>query len=176
MKTILLFTLFISSAHSFSKELNLPTPAHVDVKRYLGKWYAITSLPQFFTRNCVAQTAEYGAIDEQTISVLNTCIEKDGTSNIKGKAAIVNKTTNAELEVSFYNFFTKLFGVKGDYTILELDSNYKYVMVGSKNRKSLWIMSRTTSIPDLINQSYIQKAKSLGFDVEDLEDSKFSKP
>lgn len=153
---------------------SLPTASYVEVERYVGKWYAITSLPQFFSKSCVAQTAEYEIASENSISVLNTCIKKRGkTTTINGTATVVNAATNAELEVVFDNFFTRLFKVKGDYTIIKLDPNYEYVMIGSKDRKSLWIMSRETTMPKNILQKYVDFAAANGFDVTKLVDSKF---
>jgi apolipoprotein D and lipocalin family protein len=161
---------------SFSLALEaqvLRTESHVNVEEYVGKWYALKSLPQFFTRKCEAQTAEYKVIDEKTISVLNTCLEHKGQTTIKGKAVVKNLNTNAELIVTFDNFFTRLFRVKGDYNIIKLDPNYLYVLVGSKDRKSLWIMSRTMSMPEEIMDEYVQIAKEEGFSVNKLIDSKF---
>jgi apolipoprotein D and lipocalin family protein len=172
MKLVLLLS-FIFVMPTFANE-SLPTPSHVDVKEYLGKWYAITSLPQFFTRNCVAQTAEYGVNDEKSITVLNTCIKKDGsTKTIEGLAKIINPKTNAELIVTFNNFWTKLFKVKGDYTIIKLDPTYSTVLVGSKNRKSLWILSRTPYLSEDVKAEYLDFAKKLKFDTVKLVDSKF---
>lgn len=153
---------------------SLPTASHVEVERYVGKWYAITSLPQFFSKSCVAQTAEYEIKTENSISVLNTCIKKNGsTTTITGTATVVNPRTNAELEVVFDNFFTRIFRVKGDYTIIKLDPDYEYVMVGSKDRKSLWIMSRETTMPSAILRQYVNFAAANGFDVSKLVNSKF---
>lgn len=152
---------------------DLPTADHVDINRYLGRWYTITSLPQFFTRNCVGQTAEYGLINEQTISVLNTCLKKKGTSTIRGEAVVVNTETNAELIVKFDSFFTRLFRVKGDYTIIRLDPQYRYVLVGDKKRKSMWVLSRTKTMPEEDLADYIKTAKELEFPVDRLVPSKY---
>ena len=152
----------------------LPTASYVDVGRYIGKWYAISSLPQFFSKDCIAQTADYEVIDEKKISVLNTCFKKHGKkTTIKGQAVVVNPKTNAELIVTFNNFFTRLFRVKGDYTIVKLDENYDYVMVGTKDRKSLWIMSRRPEMPQEVLNEYSDLAQSLGFDTDKLVLSKF---
>jgi apolipoprotein D and lipocalin family protein len=152
----------------------LPTAEHVDVNQYIGKWYAVTSLPQFFTRKCVAQTADYAIKSANSISVLNTCIKKNGsTKTISGQAVIVNTQTNAELEVTFNNFWTKLFRVKGDYTIIKLDESYSTVLVGSRDRKSLWILSRTPYINEDVKNEYVAFAKAAGFETSKLIDSKF---
>jgi apolipoprotein D and lipocalin family protein len=147
----------------------LRTAEFVDVKCYVGKWYTISALPQFFTRNCNGQTAEYEIINDESISVLNTCLKKKGNSTIKGKAVVKNKKTNAELIVTFDSFFTRLFRVKGDYTIIRLDEDYRYALVGSKDRKSLWILSRQPFMPEDVIQDYETTASEEGFEVSRLQ-------
>ena len=156
-----------------SKPSPLPTAKSVDIERYVGKWYAISSLPQTFTRKCLAQTAEYGILNVQTISVLNTCILENKKKTISGEAVVVNSDTNAELEVTFDNFFTRLFRVKGDYTIIKLDEDYRYVLVGSKDRESLWILARKTSMPQEAYNNYVEFAKTNNFPVDKLRKSEF---
>lgn len=169
----LLFILLFVSCTSVAGGRDLPTADFVDIERYLGRWYAVASLPQFFTRNCVGQTADYGAVNSQTISVLNTCLKEKGKSTIKGEAVVKNAQTNAELIVTFDSFFTRLFRVKGDYTIIRLDPEYRYVLVGSKDRKSLWVLSRTTVMPESELNTYLSEAKELGFPVKKIVRSKF---
>ena len=172
MKKFLIFLGILGSNLALAG--SLPTASYVEVERYVGKWNSITSIPQFFSKSCLAQTAEYEILTENSISVLNTCYKKGGkVTTITGKAVVVNPRTNAELEVTFDNFFTRLFKVKGDYTIIKLDPNYEYVMIGSKDRKTLWIMSRETTMPKNILQKYVDFAAANGFDVTKLVDSKF---
>lgn len=166
---LLLVSLFTSALYAQT----LSTASYVDIGRYVGRWYAIKSLPQFFTRNCLGQTADYEILTEKSISVVNTCLKGKGTTNIQGKAVVVNSRTNAELEVTFNNFFTRLFRVKGDYTIIKLDENYEYVMVGSKDRKSLWIMSRRPEMPAEVINEYVEFARQEGFPVKNLVTSEF---
>lgn len=172
MKTLFLLVFLVGCSNSEASKL--PTERNVDVSRFVGKWYAHYSLPQFFTRNCEAQTAEYEVINEKTISVLNTCLKEKGEETIKGQAVVTNPGDNSELVVTFNNFFTRLFRVKGDYNIIKLDKDYEVVLVGSKNRKSLWIMSRSEQelSPDVKN-AYFQMAKDTGFDTKKLVKSKF---
>lgn len=174
MKLLLSLSLLCSLSFSVSAKESLPTAEYVDVKEYVGKWYAITALPQFFTRKCEAQTAEYAIKSANSITVLNTCIKKNGaTQTIEGQAVIANSKTNAELIVTFNNFWTNLFKVKGDYTIIKLDESYSTVLVGSKDRKSLWILSRTPYLDDATKNEYLNYAKSLKFDTSKVVDSKF---
>ena len=174
MKSILLsFALMMSCSLFTSAHTELPTASKVEVQRYVGKWNAIAALPQFFTRKCEAQTAEYEIIGEGEISVLNICLKKKGETTIEGQAKVVDTQTNAKLEVTFNNFWTRLFRVKGDYIIIKLDESYEYVLVGSTNRKSLWIMSREETMPKEVYNDYVKVAQALGFNTSKLVVSKF---
>lgn len=166
--------LFLAITMNACAHAKLPTVSHVNVEEYVGKWYAIWSLPQIYTRSCVAQTAEYKILDASSISVFNTCIKKDGSlKTIEGKAVVANPATNAELMVTFDNFWTKLFRVKGEYNILKLDESYSTVLVGSSNLKTLWILSRTPYLSEEVKNEYFAYAKQLGFDTSALVESKF---
>lgn len=170
----LFFSLGVLITLNVSAGETLPTADYVNIKEYVGKWYSITALPQFFTRKCAAQTADYAIKDTKSISVLNTCIRENGKSDtISGQAVVINPKTNAELIVTFNSFWTRLFNVKGDYTIIKLDEAYSTVLIGSKDRKSLWIMSRTPYLNEDVKAEYVNYAKSLHFDTSKLVDSKF---
>lgn len=174
MKTIFFVVMLVVSLSACASNSSpLPTASSVDIERYIGKWYAISSLPQFFTRDCKGQEADYNIINSQSISVLNTCLKKNKKTTISGQAVVTNAATNAELEVTFNNFFTRLFRVRGEYIIIKLDKDYRYVLVGSNDRKSLWILARETSMPEVTYNSYVEFAKANGFNVSKLVKSQF---
>lgn len=179
MQTILKFISVLLLTFSFQEivkahEAPLPTVKNVDIGRFIGKWYAVSALSQRFTRDCLGQTAEYSIRSANSINVLNTCLKKNNkVETIKGKAVVANPETNAELIVTFDNFFTRLFRVKGDYNVVRLDDSYENLIVGSKDRKSLWIMSRTPNMDESVYAEYVAYAKSLGFETSKLVISKF---
>ena len=172
-RLVMLFGLFLSLG-VLANSSPLPVESDVDVTSFVGKWYTISSLPQFFTRKCVGQSAEYGIINEKTISVHNVCYKESGkTKDIFGKGVIEDAPNNARLTITFDSFWTKLFRVKGDYNIIKLSEGYDSVMVGSSNRKSLWIMSRTPALDPVTLQDYKTLARTLGFSTEKLRESKY---
>ena len=172
MNKIFLILVLILSSNLYAGELY--TEKNVDISQYVGKWYSHYALPQTFTRKCLAQAAEYEIINEKTISVHNICFKKKGTQAISGQAVVQNPGDNSKLTVTFNNFFTRLFRVKGDYNIIKLDSNYEFVLIGSKDRKSLWLMSRSeVEVPGYIKESYLSFAREQGFNTDKLVKSKF---
>ncbi len=48
------------------------TVSYVDLNRYLGLWYEISSNPTFFNEGLVGTTAEYSLNSDGTIKVVNT--------------------------------------------------------------------------------------------------------
>lgn len=173
MKNFLIVFILAFSCQTYSKG-SIATSDYVDINQFVGKWYAIASLPQRFTRNCLYQSAEYDIVDSSSISVLNTCYrENRSNQTIDGKAVIKNFQTNAQLDVKFDRWWARLFNIKGDYNIIKIDQEYQYLLVGSRDRKSLWIMARVKSIPEDVYQAYLEKAKELNFDIDKLVLSKF---
>ena len=142
--------------------LSLEVVSHVELEKYLGKWYEIAHLPAKFEEGCDETTATYTLLKDGSISVLNQSIKNGKVKQAKGKAKVVDKNSNAKLKVTFFWPFY------GDYWILKLGNNYEYSIVGTPNRKYLWILSRTPQMDDKLYSKLIEYAKSKGFDVNKL--------
>ncbi len=137
-------------------------PFENDLEKYLGKWYEIAHLPARFQEGCSETTATYALMDNGTISVLNECKINGKIKKAKGKAKVVDKATGAKLKVTFFWPFY------GDYWILRLGNNYEYSVVGTPDRKYLWILSRTPQINSELLSELIDFAKSKGFETSKL--------
>jgi len=132
------------------------TVSSVDLQEYIGTWYEIAAIPQFFERKCVGNTtAEYALTPKNQVSVVNSCETKSGKLSIaEGRAKIVDPTTNAKLKVTFVYFLGWRYLFGGDYWILALGDRYSYAVVGSPNRKYAWILSRTPELaPSLLAEA-----------------------
>lgn len=139
--------------------LSLDVVPHVELEKYLGKWYEIARLPAKFQEGCDETTATYTLLKDGNISVLNQCTKNGKMKQAKGKAKIVDKNSNAKLKVTFFWPFY------GDYWIIKLGNEYNYSVVGTPDRKYLWILSRTPQMNDKLYSQLIEYAKSKGFDV-----------
>jgi apolipoprotein D and lipocalin family protein len=140
----------------------LETVAHVDLGRYVGAWYEIASFPQSFQRGCMATSATYTARDDGDVDIVNRCRKDslDGPEKVaKGRARVVDKASNAKLEVSFFRPFW------GDYWIIDLGREYDYAVVGHPSRDYLWILARTTSLRPELYDAITRKLTARGYDV-----------
>ena len=135
---------------------------HVDVSRYLGKWYEIARYPHSFEENCYAVTADYKLLDDGSIRVTNRCREGGLDGKLKeavGKAYIADSQTNAKLEVTFFWPFY------GDYWIIDLAEDYQYAVVSEPDRQYLWILSRAPTMDTPLYEQLTAKLKNNGYDL-----------
>ncbi len=145
----------------------LQTVPHVDLNRYLGKWYDIAHYPQSFQKGCSCTSAEYSLNNDGSILVVNTC-NKDGKKKVsKGKAKVKDKATNAKLSVTFFWPFA------GKYWIIDLAPDYSYAVVGHPNRNYLWILSRGKEMDAKIYQDILSRIQAKGYDLTKIEKTTF---
>jgi apolipoprotein D and lipocalin family protein len=148
-----------------------PTAATVDLKRYTGRWHELARLPMAFQKADEAAIAEYGSNADGTVSVHNIAIRPDGTQHdIRGYAKVLNPPENTKLAVRFSTWFGPLIPVpkEGNYWVLHVDDDYQEAIVGTPDRKYLWLLARTATIPEARYAALVARAKALGFDVSRL--------
>jgi apolipoprotein D and lipocalin family protein len=162
--------LTIGFAHS-AENLEPKTVGSVDLKRYQGTWYELARLPMYFQRNCAQSEAHYGLKDDGNVSVLNRCRDKDGQwQEINGTASPQEAGKTDRLWVVFDNWFSRLLpGItKGAYWVLYIDDGYKTAVVGTPDRKYLWLLSRTAHVSETTRQELLSKAQQQGYDTTKL--------
>jgi len=135
---------------------------HVELEKYLGKWYEIAHLPFRFEDGCTDITATYSLSKDGNISVLNECLKDGKLKQAKGKAKVVDNATGAKLKVTFFWPFS------ADYWIINVGNGYDYAVVGTPNRKYLWILNRTPQMSDELYSQLIEFVKTRGFDVNNI--------
>jgi len=140
----ILMILSLNNSIYSQEEINEPVPVDfVNLNRYTGLWYEVAKIPNSFQDHCEANAkAFYKLLEDGTIEVINSCKEKDGsTDTAEGIAQVVDTVSNSKLEVSF----VRIFGINlfwGDYWILGLGNDYEYALVGTPSRKYGWILCR----------------------------------
>lgn len=143
----------------------LQTVDHVDIERYLGRWFEIARYDHGFERGCTGVTADYALRDDGLIDVTNTCYQGglDGEAETaNGRARIADSNTNAQLEVSFFGPFW------GDYWIIDLDEDYAWAVVSEPEGRYLWILSREPQMDPGTLQSRLDWLEAEGFDTSML--------
>ena len=159
-------SMFMLSAATLAESPPLEVVKYVDLDRYLGTWFEIASYPAWFAKNCTGVTADYSPREGGGITVVNRCFKRtlDGPlKEARGRARVVDLETNAKLKVSFFGPFW------GDYWILELDPEYRWVVVGEPKRKYLWILSRTPKLDEVTLDGILSRLPEKGYSVDRLQ-------
>jgi apolipoprotein D and lipocalin family protein len=149
----------------------LQTVEKVDLSRYSGKWFEIARFPQWFQSNCISATAEYSRNPDGSIKVLNTCIRKDHTTRSVTGSALPVDATASRLKVKFTDsWVSKLIPIPddGNYWIIEITPGYKEAIVGTPDRKFLWLLSRSPEISQRTMHHLKNTAAKQGFDTTKL--------
>jgi len=158
-------SVMISCTHVKDTVPPLQVVQYVDLNRYTGIWYEIARYPHKFQTGCAGSRATYTLRDDGKLSVLNECYEESDKSKLrsaKGKAWVVDKSTNAKLKVSFFWPFS------GAYWIIDIGSDYEYAVIGHPDRQYLWILSRTQVMDESVYESILNRLKDQHYDTSRL--------
>jgi apolipoprotein D and lipocalin family protein len=160
---LILISMMIYSPSYSQKEPSVVSS--VDIKRYMGTWYEIARMPNFFERKLKCVSATYTLLSDGKITVLNKgnyISDPERTSTADGVAWVPDKSSPAKLKVRFFWPFS------GDYWIMYLDENYRYVLVGDPALKYLWILAREKTMDKATYNMLLQKAVDEGYDIKSI--------
>jgi apolipoprotein D and lipocalin family protein len=163
LRRVTLFAvLAVISKLACAEDQPLKTVGHVDLGSYQGKWYEIGRLPLSWENKCASDvTASYYLKGDGGVAVLNSCRKADGKlTESRGSAERRSgDLSGAKLRVTFF------WPIAADYWVLQLDPSYQWALVGTPNRKYLWILSRMKTLDQSMIAQLLHAAKSDGFDV-----------
>lgn len=131
---------------------------------YLGTWYEVARLDHRFERGLTDVQAVYTQPSPGQVAVLNRGYDPAAGTwrEARGRARLVGDPSVGHLKVSFFGPFY------GAYVILALDADYQHALVSGPNRDYLWLLSRQPTMPADVYQAYVDRARSLGFPVDQL--------
>ena len=178
MKRILFLSLSALLAACASSNADLATQQDVDLNKYMGTWYEQARLPNSFQRECAGDVqANYVMEADKTITVTNRCQGVDGKEQEaigQGRlSSSMEPADSAILEVRFAPKWLSWFPmVWGDYWIMKLEGDYQYSLVGTPDRKYLWVLSREKLADPQVVSDLLDYAAAQGFSVEKVVSTK----
>jgi len=123
--------------------------AKVDVAQYLGVWHQIAAIPAWYESACQTNvTATYTLNPDGTIRVANRCFNPLGQVRSTGRARIVDRTTDAQLQVAFFQLAGQwaYLGAAPNYVIIGLDLSYGWAVVGDPLHQSAFVLARAAAL------------------------------
>ncbi len=146
----------------------------VDLPRFMGPWYVIASiplhvplLPMFSEKGAHNGVETYTLEPDGTIATTYTFRRDsfDGPERVfTPRARVANPPVNSEWKMKFGWYVPE-----ADYLILYLDPGYQRTVIGVPDRKYVWIMSRTPTMPEPEYSQLLGSLRSSGYDTDRIE-------
>ncbi len=140
----------------------LSPPPTVDLKSYLGTWYEVGSVKQFFSIGLVNTKAVYSPNPDGSIKVQNSgnyFVDNGPQSTIEGAALPVDPSNN-KLNVTFFG--KPKANPPGNYWIVDLDPNYQWAIVSDRTGLSGFLLTRDQTVSDAFYQELLNRAALYG--------------
>lgn len=145
---------------SRAQSVDNSTVKTLDLNSYLGTWYELARFDHSFERGLQEVMTFYELREDGKIDVINSGIKNGKYKVAYGKAKLTDEA--GVLRVSFFGPFYS------DYRVLMLDDDYEYALVGGKNDKYLWILSRNPELEDEDYDKILTEASRRGYDISRL--------
>jgi apolipoprotein D and lipocalin family protein len=139
----------------------MPTVPHVDLPRFMGRWYVIASIPTRIERGAHNAVESYTLAPDGTIRTTFTFRAGafDGVlKTYHPRGFVLDHDSNALWGMRF------IWPVKADYRIIYLSEDYSQTVIGRRKRDYVWIMARTPQVPDAAYARLVRVVAHNGYD------------
>lgn len=146
----------------------IPPVSHVDLPRYVGRWYVIAAIPTRFERNDFNPVETYRLERSGEIYTQFQFLQGGFRGSLKAihsMATIVPGTGNAEWKVHLF------WPLRAQYIVAWLAPDYSRVIVARDARDYVWIMARAPQVPDREYEDMLARTRALGYDVAKIRKS-----
>jgi apolipoprotein D and lipocalin family protein len=140
----------------------MPVVGSVDLKRFMGDWYVIASIPTFIEASAHNAVESYRLADDGTVETTFSFNKGsfDGPLKVyKPRGFIVDKTSNAVWGMQF------IWPIKAEYLITYLADDYSQTVISRSKRDYVWVMARTPTVSDEDYRRLADFVKNLGYDI-----------
>lgn len=164
LPAVLLMTIFSACS---TKTPTIRMADQVDIPRFMGDWYVIGNVPTSIEEGIWNAKESYELNEDGTVATTFS-FNKDSADGEfkeytpKGFIREDDFPSNAVWGMQF------IWPVKAEYVIMHVDDDYTETMIGRSKRDYLWIMSRTTDMPEERLEALIDIAVEEGYAREDI--------
>jgi len=131
----------------------MDTVNNIDIPRFMGKWYVISTIPNFVERGCENAYDIYTLNPDGTIDVLYSAIKGGEEFTVQQNGEIIDKVNNSTWKMRFTKPYIPFY--RAPYEVIILDDEYDYMVVGYPDNEYGWIMSRANHMDEKIYQEIV---------------------
>ena len=137
----------------------------VDLQRFMGDWYVIAAIPTRFEKNAYNPMDHYVLEKDGSIATTYT-FNADG---FDGKAKAYHSTGYVMSPGDSIWGQQYIWPFKADYRISYVSKDYTQTVITREKRDYVWIMARTSTIPDADYRSLVKLVAEQGYDTSLLQ-------
>lgn len=138
----------------------------VDLPRFMGDWYVISSIPTFLEKGAHNAIESYRLAPDGSIETTFTFRAGgfDGEEKrYTPRGFVVDQESNAVWGMQF------IWPIKADFRVVYLAPDYSQTVIGREKRDYVWIMARTPSIPEADYRRILVFLAERGYDVSRIQ-------
>ncbi len=168
MKTLIVATLCAAMASITALAAAaepIPTVKHVDLQRFMGRWYVIASIPTRMEREGYNAVEHYTLEDNGEVCTrfrLRQGGFRQPVKQISSTGEVRDGTGNAQWSIKLY-WLLHL-----QYKVAWLSDDYQQVIVARDKRDHVWFMARNPQVSDADYQAMLQRVAAMGYDTSKL--------
>jgi apolipoprotein D and lipocalin family protein len=158
-----LLALLFASLHVAPAQSVTAVPK-LDADRFMTTWYEIERYPIKFQRHCVSDQMMLYALGDKprTFLIVTSCMIGDGNSNSWNAKGKLDPSGGGKMKVS------RIWPFKAQYWLLAAGPDYEWALLGSPDRKLLWVLARSKTLAPGVLTGIEAKAAAQGFDTAKL--------
>jgi apolipoprotein D and lipocalin family protein len=143
----------------------MPTARHVDLERFMGRWYVIANIPTFLERGAHNAVESYERDPDGSIATTFSFRRDafDGELSEFRPRGFVSEESPAVWGMQF------VWPFEAEYRIAYLDADYSRTIIGRTKRDYVWVMARAPQIPAAELADLMRIVQDLGYDVAQLQ-------
>ena len=144
----------------------------LDLGRYAGDWFEYARLPGGAETLCEGNVkASYAPGPGGTMLFVRHCVDRHGRErHVRGDLRAVPGGPAGRLQLTVGPRWLDWFRwFRTDHRVLYVDRDYRHALVGSDDRRRLWLLARTPTIERAMLQQLVELAQVHGYDIEQLQ-------
>ncbi len=147
------------------EDIPLQPVAHVDLDRYMGRWYMMANIPYFAERGNLGPYVEYrrrpdGLIEDRLTTRRGSFSQAPFTKLME--IEIYDSSSNAEGRITYRPFPGQ------DFAVVYLDPEYRYTVIAHPSRKYAWLFAREPDLPENVYEQMLKTLKRNQFEISQV--------
>ena len=139
----------------------IQTVSKMDLKRFMGDWYVIASIPTPFEKDVYNGVETYRLDEDGTVATTFT-FDKGGFGGprkvYRARGFVRDAQTGTVWGMQF------IWPFKAEYRVIYLDAGYSLTAIGRTKRDYVWIMAREPAIPETDYARILKFLEEQGYD------------